>query len=352
MSEIQAFTFGEKCADELIKATRDLPAGHRLNRRFIEKLIDDLLAQEQPEPSDDLPLPVIDEWQATLAKEVATTLHDNPGLSIDGIAAVILSSYRQVYRAAQEQPQVGTRGVCLKCGLPFTDLPARMTCHREQPQAGGGDKERFFGTHIKEAVAAIKPLFRKDNPNPPQPAERLEAWIAIEATDVLNSDGPVYNIWTGSKSLLLYTKDLDDAEAICEEHNAALNRAVEPLQKEVQELREELKTSENATNDLLEVLEDKRRLTAELGRIIYGNGAAKQPSLCDLIGPVKSLTARLEQATTDLQVHAIAFHVNPEHGNYYRCMICHHESKDSNLKIEHGPTCSLAARASQSEGAK
>lgn len=28
----------------------------------------------------------------------------------------------------------GTRGICPKCDLPFTDLPAHMTCHRDAPE--------------------------------------------------------------------------------------------------------------------------------------------------------------------------------------------------------------------------
>lgn len=41
-----------------------------------------------------------------------------------------------------------------------------------------------------------------------------------------------------------------------------------------------------------EVLADKRRLTAELDQLLNGDGAAKAPSLCDIIGQLRRLVTR------------------------------------------------------------
>lgn len=48
--------------------------------------------------------------------------------------------------------------------------------------------------------------------------------------------------------------------------------------------------------DLLDVIEDKRRLTRELDVAMHGEeGAAEQASLCDLLGPVRKLRGEIEQ---------------------------------------------------------
>lgn len=46
--------------------------------------------------------------------------------------------------------------------------------------------------------------------------------------------------------------------------------------------------------DYEEVLEDKRRLTREIDQIINGNEAAKQASLCDLVGDIKLIVKALQ----------------------------------------------------------
>lgn len=67
--------------------------------------------------------------------------------------------------------------------------------------------------------------------------------------------------------------------------NAQLIAAAPALLAELKSLRAE-------RDDLLEVLADKRRLTRELDVALSGEeGAAKQASLCDLIGVAKSLRA-------------------------------------------------------------
>lgn len=51
----------------------------------------------------------------------------------------------------------------------------------------------------------------------------------------------------------------------------------------------------NRIDDLEEVLESHRKLVREIDVIISGeDGAAKQASLCDLVGPIKDLVSELK----------------------------------------------------------
>lgn len=53
--------------------------------------------------------------------------------------------------------------------------------------------------------------------------------------------------------------------------------------------------------DYKEMFEDHKRLVRELDIAVYGDGAAKQASLCDLIMPIKNKIAELEQKVAELQ---------------------------------------------------
>lgn len=55
-------------------------------------------------------------------------------------------------------------------------------------------------------------------------------------------------------------------------------------------------------SDLEEVLEGKRSLTRELDVALCGDDAAKQPSLCDLVGPVRDLKAGFDRAMQALRI--------------------------------------------------
>lgn len=51
----------------------------------------------------------------------------------------------------------------------------------------------------------------------------------------------------------------------------------------------------------------------------------------------------LARAFADLRMHAISYHINPLHGNYYLCKVCNVESKDSDAAVMHAEGCSFTA---------
>lgn len=59
--------------------------------------------------------------------------------------------------------------------------------------------------------------------------------------------------------------------------------------------------------DYKEVIEDKHRLTKEIDVIINGENAAEKPSLCDLIGQIKSLTEEVETLKNDSNEELLNF---------------------------------------------
>ena len=66
-------------------------------------------------------------------------------------------------------------------------------------------------------------------------------------------------------------------------------------------LREKLATSQKDIAYLNECMEDKRRLTRKLDVALFGEeGAAKQASLCDLIGPAKDMRIELAELRSKL----------------------------------------------------
>lgn len=67
------------------------------------------------------------------------------------------------------------------------------------------------------------------------------------------------------------------------------------------EMRAERDALRERVADYEEVLEDKRRIARELDVAMHGEeGAAKQASLCDLIGPAKALRERVAARDTEL----------------------------------------------------
>lgn len=70
----------------------------------------------------------------------------------------------------------------------------------------------------------------------------------------------------------------------------------ERASKLINDLIDAIKSERTRARDFEEVLEDHRRLVRELDVILSGaDGAAKQASLCDLIGPAKKMVDRVRE---------------------------------------------------------
>ena len=92
------------------------------------------------------------------------------------------------------------------------------------------------------------------------------------------------------------------AKLSIEEREANANFVAEArtaLPRVVKELREVRKK----VADYKEMHEDKRLLSREIGGILYGLDAPAQPSLCDLVGPIRDLKKEVER----LQILVDAF---------------------------------------------
>lgn len=63
---------------------------------------------------------------------------------------------------------------------------------------------------------------------------------------------------------------------------------------------EELLTYVDELEGYKESLEDKQRLTKELDVALFGDDAAEQASLCDLIGPAEKLRKELKDAKSEI----------------------------------------------------
>lgn len=97
-------------------------------------------------------------------------------------------------------------------------------------------------------------------------------------------------------------KDISKGAVRCEFHYPQSDGSVRVERADPQEvlyLPLELDALKKEVKDYTEVLLDKRRLTRELDVALFGHGAAKQASLCDLIGPAKEFRdehSRLREA--------------------------------------------------------
>jgi len=63
-----------------------------------------------------------------------------------------------------------------------------------------------------------------------------------------------------------------------------------------------ISSKDTELSDYKEAHESKQELVREIGKILDGENAAKQPSLCDLVGPIRDLKSELEQAKKEIEV--------------------------------------------------
>ena len=212
---------------------------------------------------------------------------------------------------------------------------------QEQPQAGGEDNLEHIRNHKgqgssgqnpeqanscagreasgKCAPNANEPEAERSNPNPPQPAEDSE-WDELGLAD----------LWTD------FVDDNDGLgkffSAIASNHNAALNRAVEPHLLGVTEQK-----LANANAKLQKEVQELREQSKPFGFHEREQMAALSKNFKELLEHNQSLTARLEAAEKNEQIYR----------NYLR--ECHNDIWMGMFDAEYG----TAARASQSsEGAK
>lgn len=59
--------------------------------------------------------------------------------------------------------------------------------------------------------------------------------------------------------------------------------------------------------------------------------------------PQMAVKDALVRAREDLRQYAIAFCINTQHGNYFRCRVCNAESKEADTHILHAVGCSFTA---------
>ena len=133
------------------------------------------------------------------------------------------------------------------------------------------------------------------------------------------------------------------------------------LRRQLAAANERAEKAEDDAKYLKEVLADKRRLARELDVALSGEeGAAKQASLCDLIGPVRALKAerdglqariaRLLQALADRAI--LAEYDCPGDAPEicgWQCEICGALGAEPS-DLDHAPTCLFAAAEAAQKG--
>lgn len=139
------------------------------------------------------------------------------------------------------QKDGNTRGVCPKCDLPFTDLPAHMTCHRDTPErsshsgsvehrcerCSGSGRNNLDGECIAcDGTGFMGPKSETHLVSAPAPSATVEE-IAREAADNI---GDELSRTSGDKYVL---------HGILYRHITA---AIAPLQSELEQAKESLAT--------------------------------------------------------------------------------------------------------------